>query len=317
MVKLYETYVVKKIVVGPANTDCPPTFIYSETPKRGDGILLPLMRVSDSECRSDATRLPLMRLNESEQRSDACRIPSAAVTPPDNEARSDAPKVPFLKVSESGARRDNVTLSQLYDTAGTFTYTVPASGLLGGVIKLEGIGAGGLGGIGAITFGGGGGKGGAYARRNAWPVNPGDVITIVIGNNYGIDTTIAVNGTIVLRASGGAAGTAGTTLAGGTGATTYVSTPLGDVIFNGGNGENGGVTSAGAGGGGAGVAANTTGQGPIQQFLATLTGRGGDPGTALAGGGVVQSFGGAQGGIVQASGRASFVPGGAKITYTL
>jgi hypothetical protein len=62
---------------------------------------------------------------------------------------------------------------------GTRSYTV-GNDVVGGVMKMEAIGAGGAGGTSGATFGGGGGKGGAYARRNAQSVLAGQSLTITV-----------------------------------------------------------------------------------------------------------------------------------------
>lgn len=61
---------------------------------------------------------------------------------------------------------------------GTRNYTV-GNDVVGGVMKMEAIGAGGAGGTATVNSGGGG-KGGAYARRNAQAVTAGQTLTVTV-----------------------------------------------------------------------------------------------------------------------------------------
>jgi hypothetical protein len=84
---------------------------------------------------------------------------------------------------------------------GTRNYTV-GNDVVGGVMKMEAIGAGGAGGTAAVNSGGGG-KGGAYARRNAQAVTAGQALTVTVA-----PSVAAAAGTASSVATGG--GTSGT-----------------------------------------------------------------------------------------------------------
>jgi len=69
----------------------------------------------------------------------------------------------------------------------------------------------------SVTYFAGAGGGGALCWANSLPVNPGDTIEVKIGTlGSQTDTTIAVNGTVILRAGAGKNGGNGNSANGGT-----------------------------------------------------------------------------------------------------
>src|SRR5487761_2727078 len=139
-----------------------------------------------------------------------------------------------------------------YNTAGTYTFTVPA-GVTSVKVEAWGAGAGGWGGV-------GGGGGGAYAGNFALPVTPGNTYTITVGaggspTNGGGPSSFD----ILVVADGGGNGpdnTNGGLVANSTGAAGLVWAG-GNGVLGSGNGGGGGGGSAGAGGA-AGIAGNGT-----------------------------------------------------------
>lgn len=201
------------------------------------------------------------------------------------------------------------------DTGGPYTQTFDATGTWQcptGVTaaKVECWGGGGAGGMGTGNPAeGGGGAGGCYARKDAYPVTPGNTYTVTVGAATGAhNTTTVVNGndswfdnnTTGVLAKGGAGGVAATVNstngAGGTGSSTGC---IGDTVFAGGSGASGSFSASlagGAGGGGAGDAnpggaasGNTGGSGGTSGGGAGANGvadsTAGSAGTAPGGGG--------------------------------
>lgn len=167
-------------------------------------------------------------------------------------------------------------LPRLYNTVGTFSWTVP-SGVT--AVKMTGWGSGG-GGRGGVGLGRGGQGGGSGERRviSSQAVTPGDVWTITItaggnGSTYntndgtsGGDTTLKnpANTTIILAkgglkptdantpGAGGSGGTGGTGTNGVTGGTS--------VNSSGSDGAAGGTAPGGGAGGAGGVAGDILGK---------------------------------------------------------
>lgn len=145
-----------------------------------------------------------------------------------------------------------------YTTAGTYNTNVPA-GCTQIVSKCWGVGGTG-GGILANTAGHRGGGAGAQCVIKT-VINPtvGHAIQIVVGAakagtsgdaGSGNDSYVSINSSVVCRAKGGA-GASGST--GGLGSTVN---GVGDTIYKGGNGANGGVNYSGGGGEGASDSGN-------------------------------------------------------------
>lgn len=66
---------------GGSPTSCPPTFIYNETPKRGDAFSGSTVRFTDVERRADQIVFNKLLENEGSSRVDAYRIPTLTVKP--------------------------------------------------------------------------------------------------------------------------------------------------------------------------------------------------------------------------------------------
>lgn len=146
---------------------------------------------------------------------------------------------------------------ELFDSPGVSTFSVPL-----GVTELSAVAVGGGGGGRATTSGGGGGEGGDLRWASSIPVTPGETLLVAVGEGgQGGNTATAggetrifrPDGTVLLSASGGGAGSASANLPG---ARTGTSTPI-DLAAGIGGGNGGTIIPAGStsltgGGGGAG-----------------------------------------------------------------
>lgn len=186
----------------------------------------------------------------------------------------------------------------IYDTPGTYTYTVPA-----GVtsITIEAWGGGGRGGsttAASVIRAGGGGGGGAYARVTR-SVTAGQTFTVVVGagsntTSAGADSTVSAGATLLVRAKGGSSAADNSTTAATGGA---VGSSVGDVTRAGGNGAAGSTSSGSYRGGGGGSSA-----GPNNP---------GNNASASAGGvAVTDGGGGGNAAIGAGNGIAGVAPGG-------
>ncbi|HEY2298433.1 MAG TPA: hypothetical protein VGH43_11940, partial [Jatrophihabitans sp.] len=184
-------------------------------------------------------------------------------------------------------------------TPGTYTYTVPSSGV--SVVKLEGWGGGGVGGSGtAVSYMSGGGGGGEYACEPLIAVSPGDVLTYTVPNGgtgtsgqRGADAIVKLNGVEVLRAHGGV----GTQAVSPPGAGGFGSTNT--IHFDGGAGGRGP-------GGGGGSSAGTKAVGRVGGAGST----GGSTGGSAPSGGGSGGSGGVGTFSTPTAGTAGAVPGG-------
>jgi hypothetical protein len=156
--------------------------------------------------------------------------------------------------------------SQVYNTSGTFTFTIPAGVT---TVTLEAWGGGGGGGGLNGVYEGSAGGGGAYNAYTGLAVTPGSGYTIRVGNSglgggtdgtdgeesYVYKTSDGIGNKLV-RADGGKKGVRGSNLgtAGGNGGSSFFT---GTLTRLGGAGGNGGA-GAGIGGGSGGPAANGT-----------------------------------------------------------
>ena len=210
------------------------------------------------------------------------------------------------QILKNSAQTICIVLGMLAGNAGATTDSFTASGTWTaptGVtsVTVEAWGGGGAGG-GATgnPAKGGGGAGGQYARRLV-TVIPGNTYAVTVGaggtgstgsGTVGVDSTFATN---VVVAKGGAFGTGATNGVAGTGSITG---GIGDVVYAGGNGAAGVVTtncnSSGSGGGGAG----SGGAG------GNATGNTGGAGTATGGGN------GGNGSNSSGNGQAGSIAGG-------
>lgn len=208
-------------------------------------------------------------------------------------------------------------MAHLFDTPGTYQYTVPA-GVNG--INAVGVGGGGSGGRGDASNYGGGGSGAELSWRNGIPVVPGEVLTIVVGaggigptsgltGNDGGDSRIErADGTLLLLAAGGLGalyaqqtpgGTSGdsgglyTNHPGGEGGRGYWTASGGGAGGYSGPGGNGGNTlsagqsapgTAGQGGGGGGADGGGFGGGGVGVLGEGESGAAGEPGKGGSGG---------------------------------
>jgi hypothetical protein len=183
----------------------------------------------------------------------------------------------------------------IYDVPGTYTFTVPEDVFFLGAVCVGGGGGGARDNNNAET---GGGGGGGLRFTQYLPVNPGEILTIVVGSGgpgatangsgtAGGNTTISRGGTTLLQANGGGAGTQTVGGTGGTGTTI-------EGIIGGGDGGDGGNESAGedGGGGGAGGYSGNGGVGGV------TNGNGGDGTGGGGGGGASAATGGGGGGGV-------------------
>lgn len=198
-------------------------------------------------------------------------------------------QAPFFQNTPSG--------QIVYTEPGTYSFTVPDDVFFLGALCIGGGGGGSRDNNNAET-GGGGGGGLRFTRY--LPVNPGEILTIVVGSGgpgatsngsgtAGGNTTISRGGTTLLQANGGGGGTITTGGTGGTGTT------LGGII-GGGNGGNGGnednTNNTDGGGGGAGGYSGNGGVG------GTNAGTGGNgTGGGGGGGGAAGTGGGGGGGV--------------------
>jgi hypothetical protein len=107
--------------------------------------------------------------------------------------------------------------TQVYSTAGTYSFVVPNGIYSLTVPLLVGAGGGGSGtnGAGDIWGGGGGGSGG-YRESQTISVTPGETLTIVVGAG-GLSGRVTFNGSLLCS------GTNGTSVAGTNGGTTSIS----------------------------------------------------------------------------------------------
>lgn len=199
----------------------------------------------------------------------------------------------------------NVTSSQqLYSTAGTYSFTVPARVR---VIQACAIGAGskGLPPDDASSDKGCGGGGGAIAYVNNISVVPGETLTVVVGSSYTTDANavhsiIRRGSTVLLKAEGAVLNIGGN-----------AANCVGDVAYNGGNGGAGGNGSGnnlgypqykgGGGGGGAGGYSGNGGNGGSAEtgFFAnnSTAGENGAGGAGGGGGGAGMYYFSGDGGI--------------------
>ncbi|HBL00218.1 TPA: hypothetical protein DDZ02_00240 [candidate division WWE3 bacterium] len=199
-----------------------------------------------------------------------------------------------------------------YTTATSSNWSAP-SGVQSVQVEAWGAGGGG-GGQNATSDGGGGGGGGAYVKKNAQAVTPGSPHTLVVGAGGSGGTsgagqsgghTYFINTSSVM-AMGGLPGSnsTGTPPAGGLGGAA--SSSVGDVKFNGGQGEIGRNHNTGTGGyGGSSAGTASDGySGPQTWDTATYptastpagAGHGGDGGGAGANGSAPASGNGGGGG---------------------
>jgi len=151
--------------------------------------------------------------------------------------------------------------SQTFNTAGTYSFTVPA-GVTSITVQAWGGGGGGAGDASSGNIGNGGGGGGAYAKVNIYSVTPGTSYQVIVG--AGGSAGIATDGpggaagnstfnTSICVAAGGLGGQVNA--GGGTGGSGGLSaSSTGDVRNNGGNGATGNSSAGGIGGGGGGSA---------------------------------------------------------------
>lgn len=155
-----------------------PTFVYVERNRRSDSISLPKLTTGDASMRADALNSKFALL-EPAQRMDAYKIPSAQFLAAESLRRAESLRFPTLTISDQRARSDKTTVSVLFTTAGTRSFTVPP-----GVTQMvmEVWGAGGGGGTATVNSGGGG-KGGAYARRNSQGVTGGQALSVVVAGS--------------------------------------------------------------------------------------------------------------------------------------
>ncbi|HEY7427982.1 MAG TPA: SdrD B-like domain-containing protein, partial [Gemmataceae bacterium] len=197
--------------------------------------------------------------------SSASGLPSVIGKGSSSGSSSSSPAVTFLPQAGSDPQNE-----QIYDTAGTYTWTAPA-GVTDVTVQIWGAGGGGGGGgydSGPTTFGntaagyygGGGGGGGAYVYIGSLSVTPGTNYSVVVGaggaggasdgytGSPGGSGGNSVFGAVTNGGGGGGAGSS----RGGMGGMGGPFNPayLSDVGGYGGNGAEG--TNAGGGGGGAG-----------------------------------------------------------------
>jgi hypothetical protein len=180
----------------------------------------------------------------------------------------------------------NSTLT--YDTAGSFSTTIPSGAT---IMVIECYGGGGTG-EGLVVAGtGGGGAGGQYAKKTINSPTSGQTVNITVaasriginglGRN-GNDSYVSVNSIEECRAKGGAGGRS-------TGANGSTSGGVGDTVNAGGNGA--AASSDGGGGGGCG---GTSGAGGNASGITAGTGGGGNAGS---GGNGASGSGGTSDGI--------------------
>ena len=187
--------------------------------------------------------------------------------------------------------------TQVYNTAGTSAFTVPA-GVTSLSVETWGGGGGGKNTAAAAQAGGGGG---AYAGSTL-TVTPGSVITLTVGAGGVAGSSggfSSFGSTPDVKAFGGGSGTGNVGAAGGSGASS-----TGTIKFSGGSGGNGGTGLAGSqgGGGGGGSATATAPGGDGGNFSGD---NGGAIGTGQGSGGV-----GGNGVIAPTIGGPGLAPGG-------
>jgi len=216
--------------------------------------------------------------------------------------------------SASGAAASG---QQIYTTAGTYSWTVPAGVTSVCVVAVGGGGCGDDGNTG--DGGGGGGGGGGLAFANGIPVTPGASYTVVVGaagtngngkntrSQSGGNSTFTV-GSFVMTANGGQGGAPYSNSPGAVGGSFSFSSTPGGVTTGGGAGGGGGAGyDGGGGGGGAGGYGGAGGNGSASingfglytsGFNGVGTGSGGGGGAAFAAG---TGNGGGNGGTGQSN----------------
>lgn len=201
-----------------------------------------------------------------------------------------------------------------YSTAGTYTWTCPSAGVVGGTITVKTWGGGAGGGVSSSSREGGGG-GGAYSEDTFTPT-PGAGYTVVVGagNGPGVaggDSYFNTSGTIMAKG-----GSAGVTITGGAGG--LASSSVGTTKFSGGTGGTSGLANVGGGGGSsAGPAANGgNGGAPTAGTAPTGGGAGGAGGSSANGSNGVAPGGGGGGGGGTANNAGNGAAGKVTITYT-
>lgn len=196
-------------------------------------------------------------------------------------------QAPFFQNNPSG--------QIVYTEPGTYSFTVPDDVFFLGALCI-GAGGGGARDNNNAETGGGGGGGLRFTRYLS--VNPGEILTIVVGSGgpgatsngsgtAGGNTTISRGGTTLLQANGGGAGTQTVGGTGGTGTTI-------EGIIGGGNGGDGGNESANEDGGGGG-AGGYSGNGGVGGVAGGNGGNG--TGGGGGGGGSAATGGGGGGGV--------------------
>jgi len=247
------------------------------------------------------------------------------------------------------------TIVQYYDTAGSYTFTVPAGVTF---VKVECWGGGGGGGANntwSPVVQGGGGGGGAYSRIDSVSVIPSTIHTIIVGNGgFGIPHFVSgypappapggsssFDSIVVTAAGGWFGGIASDTTNGVGGLGGYSANCIGTIIYAGGNGMSGaggiGISPpnrcGGGGGGSAGVDSSGNNAGVPFNYSGgiTVTGGGaggmgghGAAGTAVAGwpGNAPGGGGGGSrhqliGGDINAPSGGNGADGKVRITYTI
>jgi len=200
------------------------------------------------------------------------------------------------------------TVTDVYETAGTFSWEAPA-GITSVDVECWGAGGGGGGQTGRTA-----GGGGAFAGKDGISVTGGSSYTVVVGAG-GIGSTAngsnggdsSFNSTSVI-AKGGSGGSSG----GGTGGQASAST--GDTKYDGGNGASNNPSGGGGGGGAGDGEAGSNGSG-------TTGGAGGSAGGGKGGNGSTvnaaagETYGGGGGGSSGGSGWTG-ADGAVRITYT-
>jgi len=155
------------------------------------------------------------------------------------------------------------------NTAGTYSFTVPA-GVYSITVQCWGGGGGGSNRSGNSSDGGNGAGGGGF-RSGELSVNPGDIIPVVVGaggtgatNSDGADGTSGTNSSVThysgsITAYGGGAGVVGNSAGGSGGAGgggIFTGSVASQISHSGGNGGVGDNNEGGGGGGGAGSTQN-------------------------------------------------------------
>lgn len=187
-------------------------------------------------------------------------------------------------------------------------------------VRVECWGGGGAGGSaqrtgasGSVQFGGGG-AGGAYAKRNFYPVIPGNTYYIsvgaggvntspitgtqVAGGDSWFNSTNAVSTNIIAKGGAGGASAIGNSSATryGVEGTGTATASVGDVVYGGGSGAAGASTGAGGGGSSAGTGSSGTAALDSTGATAPLGGGNGGAGTLSTGGSVSGANGSTPGG---------------------